>query len=131
MSRSFSINLYLRLFSIAIYGKFDSYYLLLFKLFPGLLIAQRRSINYVLYFGSVKVHKHCLYWNVFSTSKCRKIIFNCLLLENRFCWSVNCMIRIRTFHNVFLTSLETEAKFIFEGYIFVIYGKLNLNFSVF
>ena len=32
MSRSLSINLYLRYFSIAIYGKFDLYYLRLFRL---------------------------------------------------------------------------------------------------
>ena len=38
------------------------------------------SINYYLRFGSVKIHKHCLHWSVFSTKINRKVIFNCLLL---------------------------------------------------
>ena len=42
------------------------------------------SVNYVLHFGSVKMHKHCLYWNVFSTDINGKIIFNCLLLFKPF-----------------------------------------------
>ena len=34
---------------------------------------QRWYINYSLHFGSVKIHKHCLYWKVFSTEILRKI----------------------------------------------------------
>ena len=34
---------------------------------------------YALHLGSVKIYKHCVYWNVF-----RKIIFNCLLLFKLF-----------------------------------------------
>ena len=26
------------------------------------------SINYLLHFASVKIHKHCLYWKVFRTN---------------------------------------------------------------
>ena len=42
------------------------------------------SVNYVLHFGSVKIHKHCLHWNVFSTDINGKIIFNCFLLFKLF-----------------------------------------------
>ena len=37
------------------------------------------SINYAFHFGCVKISKHCLRWNVFSTNINRNIIFNCLL----------------------------------------------------
>ena len=30
------------------------------------------SKNYLLHFGSVKIHKHCLYWKVFNTDIYRK-----------------------------------------------------------
>ena len=36
---------------------------------------QIRSINYSLHFESVEIHKHCLYWEVFSTDIYRKIFF--------------------------------------------------------
>ena len=35
---------------------------------------QRWSINHALHFESVKIHKHCLYGNVFDTGIYRKII---------------------------------------------------------
>ena len=54
MSRSLSINFYLRSCSIAIYGKFYLYRLCLFRTFSGLQIW---SINYALHFGSAKIHK--------------------------------------------------------------------------
>ena len=44
------MSLYLRAFSIAIYQKFDLYYLYLFRLFSGLQIVQFWSGNYVSYF---------------------------------------------------------------------------------
>ena len=45
-----------------------------------------KSVNYTSHFGSVKVHRRCLYWNVFSTDINRKFIFNFL---NYFYKSVN------------------------------------------
>ena len=39
------------------------------------------------------------------------------------CWSVNCMSWVSKFNNFFLTCRETEAKFIFEGFNIVLYGK--------
>ena len=39
------------------------------------------------------------------------------------CWSVNCMSWVRKFNNFFLTCTETEARFIFEGFNIVLYGK--------
>ena len=50
MPRSLNMNLYLRDFSIAIYQKFDLYYLCLFRLFFGLEIVQFWSVNYASYF---------------------------------------------------------------------------------
>ena len=38
----------------------------------GQQIIEIWSINYALHFGSIKVHKHCLYWTVFSTDVYRK-----------------------------------------------------------
>ena len=55
MSRSLSINIYLRPFSIAIYGKFDWYCLYLSRPFSGLQIVQIWSVNYALQFPSVKI----------------------------------------------------------------------------
>ena len=52
--------------------------------FPGLQMEQIWSINYALHFGSVKVHKNCLYWSAFSADISRNIIFNCLLLFKLF-----------------------------------------------
>ena len=52
MFRSLNMNLYLRAFSIAIYQKFDLYYLCLFRLFSGLQIVQFWSVNYASYFRS-------------------------------------------------------------------------------
>ena len=43
-----------------------------------------KSINYSLHFENVKIHKHCLYWKVFSTDINGKIIFNCLQLFKPF-----------------------------------------------
>ena len=39
------------------------------------------------------------------------------------CWSVNCMSWVSKFNNFFLTCTETEARFIFEGFNIVLYGK--------
>ena len=39
------------------------------------------------------------------------------------CWSVNCISWVSKFNNFFLTCRETEARFIFEGFNIVLYGK--------
>ena len=39
------------------------------------------------------------------------------------CWSVNCMSWFSKFNNFFLTCTEIEARFIFEGFNVVLYGK--------
>ena len=82
------------------------------------------SIIYSLHFENVKIHKHCLYWKVFGTDLNRKIYFNSLLLFSYISWSVNCMTWVSKFKNVFLTCIETEARFIYEGKIYIVlYGK--------
>ena len=50
MSKSLNMDLYLRAFSIAIYRKFNLYYLRLFRLFSGLQTVQFWSVNYASYF---------------------------------------------------------------------------------
>ena len=81
------------------------------------------STNYSLYFENVKIHKHCLYCKVFRTDMYRKTYFNSLLLFSYICWSVNCMSWVSKLNNFFLTCRETEARFIFEGFNIVLYGK--------
>ena len=39
------------------------------------------------------------------------------------CWSVNCMSLVSKFNNFFLTCTETVARFIFEDFNIVLYGK--------
>ena len=82
------------------------------------------SVNYSLHFENVQIHKHCLYWKVFSTDIYRKSYFNSLLLFSYICWSVNCMNWVSKFNNFFLTCMETEARFMFEGFNIFLYVKL-------
>ena len=42
------------------------------------------SMHFALQFGGAKIHKSCLYWSVFNTDICRKIIFNRMLLFKLF-----------------------------------------------
>ena len=88
-------------------------------------------INYSLHFGSVKIHKNCLYWTVFSTDIYRKIFFNCLLcFFSYICWSVNCMSWVSKFDYVFLTCSETEARFIFEGLRLTVFSFMESSFPI-
>ena len=45
------------------------------------------------------------------------------------CWSVNCMNWVSKFNNFFLTCRETDARFIFEGFNIVLYGKVHFWLS--
>ena len=47
------------------------------------------------------------------------------------CWSVDCMKSISKFNNFFLTCRETEARFLFEDFNFVLYGKFRLSNTFF
>ena len=71
-----------------------------------------RSIYYSLHYEIAEIHKHCLYWKVFSTS-----------FFNYICWSVNCISWVSKFNNFFLSCPETEARFIFEDFNIGLYGK--------
>ena len=62
MSRSLNMNLCLRAFSIAIYQKFDLYYLCLFRLFSGLQVIQFWSVNYASYFRPSLIYGQCWDW---------------------------------------------------------------------
>ena len=46
------------------------------------------------------------------------------------CWSVNSMSCVSKFNNFFLIYTETEAKFIFEGFTIVLYGKFICDFPI-
>ena len=103
-----------------------------FHIFSGLQSTQIWSINYALHFVSIKIHKRCLYWSVFSTDINRKIILNILLLFKLFCWEVNYMSRIGKFYNIFLACSETDAWCIFEGFQYCHLGKVEFQlFSIF
>ena len=113
-----------RYFGFYIDKNFNCKHELLFWIFSsGLQIMQIWSIIYSLHFENVKIHKHCLYWKVFSTNIYRKIYFNSLLVFSYICWSVNCMSWVSKLNNFFLTCRETEARFIFEGFNIVLYRK--------
>ena len=80
MSRSLSINLYLKHCSIAIYGNSIYAVCTISDFFWSVNCKKIRSINYALRFGIVKIHEDYLCWSVFSTDINRKIIFNRLPL---------------------------------------------------
>ena len=82
-----------------------------------------------LHFGSVKIHKHCLYWKGFSANIYRKIFFNCLLLFSYISWSVNCKSWDSKFHHFFLTCLGTKVRFIFEGFKYFPLWKVHSQLS--
>ena len=90
---------------------------------------QTCSINDSLYFGSVKIQKHCLYWKVFSTDIYRRIIFNGFCLFSYICWSVNCMSWVSKFHNFFPTCSETVVRFIFESLKYCPLWKVHFQLS--
>ena len=84
------------------------------------------STNYSLHFGSVKIRKHCLYWNVFSTNIHRKTFFQQFASFLAICLSANCMSLVSKF---FLTSSEFEARFILEGFKYCPLWKVNFQLS--
>ena len=86
MSRSLSINLYLRPCSIAIYEKIYLYRFCLFRPFSRLQIW---SINYALHFGSVMIHK-IIYIGVYLVLTYIEKVFSIVFyFLSYFCWSVN------------------------------------------
>ena len=75
------------------------------------------SINYSLHFGSVKIHKHCLYWKVFIFGKhclywtyIERLFSTACCFFNYICWSVNCISWVSKFHNAFSDVLWTWNK---------------------
>ena len=87
------------------------------------------SVNYadllhkLLHFEKVKIHKHCLCWKVFSTDITERLISTVWCFFSYICWSVNCVSWVSKFNNFFLTCTENEARFAFEGFNIVLYGK--------
>ena len=89
---------------------------------------QISSINYSWQFESVKIHKHCLYWKVFSADIYRNIFSTVCCFFSYICYSVNCMSWVSKFNNFFLTFTETEARFILEGFKYCPLWKLHSHF---
>ena len=88
------------------------------------------SVNYVLHFGSVKIHKHCLYWNVFSTDIDGKITFNCLLLFKPFLL-VSKLCESSQYIPKFFSHMQKLSQFVYlRDFSIVIHGKFNSNFPV-
>ena len=87
-----SINLHLRSFSVAIYGKLELHYLCLFRLFSGLSIVQFWFANCASYFRpSYFTLWPVLILEVFSSWDIKKGQFQFLLtFLVVFFWSVNC-----------------------------------------
>ena len=125
MSSNVSINLYLRPCSTAIYGKFYLYCLYHPRLFWSVNIENLVCKLCI----SVKMHKHCLYWNIFSTDINGKIIFNCLLLFKPF------LLVSKLYESVNFTSFFRHAQKLRQGeylidFSIVSYGKFNSSFPV-
>ena len=74
------------------------------------------SINYELHFGSVKLHKHCLYCNAFSTDINITIIFNWFLLFKLFLLVSN-------------WCTETKARCIFNGFYYCHLQEVQFQIS--
>ena len=85
--------------------------------------------NYALHSESVKIHKNCLYWSVFSTDMYRKIIFNCLILLSYFCWSVKYMSRPSKFPQIFYDIQKAEEKYIFKDFYYWHLWKVQFQLS--
>ena len=81
-------------------------------------------VHKLLHFENVKIHKHFLYWKVFSTDiYIERFVSTVYFFFSHICWSVNCMSWVCKFNNFFMTCTETEARFAFEGFNVVLYGK--------
>ena len=88
---------------------------------------QVRSINYLLHFDSDKIHKHYLYWRVFSTDITRKNFFKICYFFSYVFWSINCVSWVSKFNIFFLTYTETEAIFTFDGFNIALCEKFISN----
>ena len=88
---------------------------------------QIRPKNYSLHFQSVEIHKHCLYWKIFSTDIYRNFFSTVWCFFSYIYWSVDCISWVSKFDNFFLTCTEGEARFLFESFNIVLYGKFIYN----
>ena len=84
----------------------------------------------LLHFENVKIDKHCLYLKVFNTAYIERFTSKVWCFFSYICMLVNCMSWVSKFSNFFLTCWETEARFIFEGFNIVPYGKFISDFAV-
>ena len=82
-----------------------------------------------LHFGSLKIHRSCLCWKVFSTYIYRNIFFSGLLLFSYISWPVNCKSWGSKFHHFYLTCLETKVRFVFESLRYCPSWKVQFQLS--
>ena len=96
---------------------------LLLNFFPGLQIMQIWSIIYSLHFENVKIHKHCLYWKVFSTNIYRKIFSTVCCFFSYISWLVNCMSWVSKSNNFFWHARKLRQNLYLRVLSIVLYGK--------
>ena len=129
MSRSLSIDLYLRHFSITIYGKFNLYCLFLFKLF--MVFKLYNSGLYIMHY----ILEVLRYTNIAYIGMClvltyaKRIYKTVCYFLSYFCWSISCMSQVSKFHNFSQTCSETGARFIFEGFQYCHLWKVKFQLS--
>ena len=123
MSKSLNMNLYFRGFSIAVYKKFDLYYLYLFIFFSGLHIVQFWSVNYISYFRPSQIYGQCLYWRILVIGILRRVSFNSYLLFQLF--FLVCNLYIRSVNQVYISSnILNMAIVLFEGFQYLVFQFL-------
>ena len=81
------------------------------------------SIIYSLHFENVKIRNIVYIGRYLVLTFIERFISTVCCFFSYVCWSVYCMRWISKFNNFFLTCTETEARFIFEGFNIVLYGK--------
>ena len=89
---------------------------------------------------SINTHyilKMSRYWNIVYIERYLVLTYTERFISTVCCffscifWSINCMSWVSKFNNFFLTCKETEARFIFEGFNIVLYGKFISNSLIF
>ena len=81
------------------------------------------SIIYSLHFENVKIRNIVYIGRYLVLTFIERFISTVCCFFSYIYWSVNCMSRVSIFNSFFLTCTDTEARFIFEGFTIVLYGK--------
>ena len=88
----------------------------------GLEIRQIWSIIY-WHFQMSRYRNIVFIWRYLILTYIERFISTVCWFFSYICWSVNSMSLVSKVNNIFLTCWETEARFTFEGFNIVLYGK--------